>query len=316
MKIFIYTLSDKYGDIRYVGKTKNVKERYRGHIYYSDKTITYKNNWIQSLLKNGEYPVISVIDEVEYEDSSFFEKYWISQMRTWGFVLTNLTDGGQGTCGYKHTEEAKNKMRKPKSNEHKIKISNSQKGRKLNESWKISIKEGCKKSIKMLETNRRIGKEREIEVYQYDKFNLLINKFNSLKEAKEATGIKHISECINGKRKSSNGYIWSKNILKEKEFVLIDIKRHINNKKISINFKKIENIVCDYFNCSSDDIRINSTNQNLPKIYLIYLLYNLIDNVSFVEIDKYLGSVGSKFIIKYNYDNEILLNIGDKFYSK
>jgi group I intron endonuclease len=312
MKIFIYTLSDQNGNIRYIGKTNDIKRRFREHIknYYNSKS--YKNNWIKSLINNGEFPVISIIDEVEYEDSSFFEMYWISQLECWGFNLTNLTIGGEGTIGYRFTDEQREKMKKPKSKEHIENLRNSLIGRKLNDDWKYNIKRGCLNSEKMLEVNRRIGKEKEIEVYQYDKFNLLINKFTSIKEASEKTGIKHISECINGKRKDSAGFIWSKKNLDEKNFILKDLKKKINNETIKISFEKIEDLVCNHFNVSKEEIRATSTKKNIPKIYLTYLLYNLIDNVSLSMIDNYLGSTGSKFRIKYKYDNKTLLEIANK----
>lgn len=312
MKFFIYTISDNNGNVRYIGKTLNFKRRQREHIKCYSKSNTYKNNWIKSLIKNGDYPVISILDEAEYEDSAFFETYWISQFKSWGFNLTNLTDGGDGTFGYKMTENQKQKMRKPKSEEHKENLRNTLIGRKLSEEWKDNIRNACKKSKKVLETNRKIGKEKEKEVYQYDKFNILINKFNSLKEASEKTGIKHISECVNGKRKESGGYTWSFYKLPEKDFILKDIKKKINNGEILLNCDKIENILCNYFNITKKEIRKSSTTKNIPKVYLTWMLYNLIDGVSLSMIDEYLESTGSKFRIKYEYDNQTLIDIGNR----
>ncbi len=203
-------------------------------------------------------------------------------------------------------------MRKPKSKEHKEKLRKTLTGRKLNEDWKNSIRDGCRKSEKVLETNRRIGKEKEIEVYQYDKHNLFVNKFDSIQEASEKTGIKHISECINGKRIESSGYVWSTNILNEKEFILSDVKRNINEGKVCVDCDKIEKIVCEYFNISKSEVRKISTKKNIPKIYLTYLLYNLIDGMSLSMIDGYFGSSGSKFRIKYEYDSKTLLDIGNR----
>jgi len=37
-------------------------------------------------------------------------------------ILRNLTDGGEGISGYRHTEESKNKMRRPNSEEHNRKV--------------------------------------------------------------------------------------------------------------------------------------------------------------------------------------------------
>ena len=47
-------------------------------------------------------------------------------------------------------------------------------------------------------------------VSQYDKNNNLINKFNSMKEASEITGISHgnICACAKGKRKTAGGFVW------------------------------------------------------------------------------------------------------------
>jgi len=312
MKIFIYTLEDSDGNIRYVGKTNNIKRRIYNHKRESYKSNTYKNNWIKSLIKNGDYPVISILDEVEYEDSAFFETYWISQFKAWGFSLTNLTDGGQGTNGYKWNDDQKQKMRKPKTKKHRENLSKSLTGRKLNDNWKNNIRESCSSSLKVLETNRRIGKEKEIKVYQYDKFNLLVNEFSSIKEASKKTKIKHISECINGKRNESGGYIWSSSLLLEKDFILKDIKKKINNGEILLNCDKIENILCNYFNITKKEIRKSSTTKNIPKIYLTWMLYNLIDVMSLSKIDKYLESSGSKFRIKYDYDNQTLIDIGNR----
>lgn len=42
------------------------------------------------------------------------------------------------------------------------------------------------------------------------------------------------------------------------------------------------------------------------------MLYNLVDGMSLSMIDDYLGSTGSKFRIKYEYDNQTLIDIGNK----
>jgi len=78
----------------YIGKTKqSLKERLRGHISDSRR---YKNNhavYLQSLSKK---PIINLIDIVVESQWRFWETYWISQYRTWGFDIINVTDGGTG----------------------------------------------------------------------------------------------------------------------------------------------------------------------------------------------------------------------------
>ena len=110
-KTFIYILLDNKNNIRYVGKSDNPNKRLKKHINESKKNKTHKEKWIQSLLNNNSTPELLVIDEVNINEWSFWETYWISQFKAWGFKLTNSTIGGEGGSGYKHTDEAKEKMR-------------------------------------------------------------------------------------------------------------------------------------------------------------------------------------------------------------
>jgi hypothetical protein len=111
-KTYIYILKDG-DDIRYVGKTSYPKQRLYCHIKESNSgKSTHKINWIKSLIKINRNPELLIIDEVDICDWRFWEEYWITQFRCWGFKLTNLTSGGDGLTGYKHTELSINKMKK------------------------------------------------------------------------------------------------------------------------------------------------------------------------------------------------------------
>jgi group I intron endonuclease len=104
---YIYTLSDPVtNEIKYVGKTIDIKERYRKHIENMIKRKTYLYSWMKSL---SNFPIIEIIDEVE-EDWQFWEQYWISQLKTWGFKLTNLTKGGDGGKDF-FSEQTMKKLR-------------------------------------------------------------------------------------------------------------------------------------------------------------------------------------------------------------
>ena len=106
MTVYIYTLSDPTTNkIRYVGKTDDLKERFRGHV--NCKFKRHSRNWILSLKRKGLLPVMEVIDIVENDEWQFWEQYWISQIKAWGFNVTNLTVGGDGSLGHKHSEETK-----------------------------------------------------------------------------------------------------------------------------------------------------------------------------------------------------------------
>ena len=98
-KIYIYTLSDpNNGEIKYVGKTNNVKRRYRDHIRESKIGKTYKCNWIKNL---SDKPVIEIIDECSIINADFFEKYYISLFKNWGFKLAKHNTDKDNKLSYK-----------------------------------------------------------------------------------------------------------------------------------------------------------------------------------------------------------------------
>ena len=99
MKTYIYILQDPITqEVRYVGKSNNPKRRYTSHLCDKPKIKYYSYYWIQSLLKKGLKPIMTIIDETD-SDWQQLEKYWIGQFKAWGFKLTNITEGGEGCYG-------------------------------------------------------------------------------------------------------------------------------------------------------------------------------------------------------------------------
>jgi len=98
--VYIYTLasSETPEEIRYIGKTTNIKTRLRRHTskYYLEHETTYKNNWIKSELLKGNTILIKEIDCVEEENWQISEKFYINKYKELGFKLTNSTIGGEG----------------------------------------------------------------------------------------------------------------------------------------------------------------------------------------------------------------------------
>ena len=95
--VYIYTLTDPIsGQVRYVGKTKNLAQRRHNHLNSCRDKNTHKRNWINKLRKKGCLPIMEVIDEVTESEWKYWEKYWIQQLAAWGFDLVNHTEGGDG----------------------------------------------------------------------------------------------------------------------------------------------------------------------------------------------------------------------------
>lgn len=82
----------------------------------------------------------------ENEDWKWLEQYWISQIRAWGFHLTNLTEGGDGNQHQHFTKESielrASKIRGvPRDEITKQKISESLKGIKRSTETKKKVKD-------------------------------------------------------------------------------------------------------------------------------------------------------------------------------
>jgi len=149
----IYILVDSVDreNIRYVGQTTlTLPKRLKRHINSCTYEISYKNNWIKSLLKQGRIPEIKVIEIIDSDDPLIWDEreiYWISFYKKLGHRLTNTTLGGHGIRWSEEMKKKASKNRKgrcpskqclkaaadsrrgrPRSDKTKRKISESRKG--------------------------------------------------------------------------------------------------------------------------------------------------------------------------------------------
>jgi hypothetical protein len=95
-KTFIYGLKEKGTDlIRYVGKSNNVKIRFRKHLVESKNLNTHKDCWINSVLSKGGNIEYVIIEEVFFDDWPQKEIYWINKLSK-ANNLVNHAQGGKG----------------------------------------------------------------------------------------------------------------------------------------------------------------------------------------------------------------------------
>ena len=96
--VFIYALSDpRNNQVRYIGKANNPEDRYTNHFNSARDKNTHKRNWINNVRKDGLRPELIIIDEVPKSEWQYWEKFYISLFKTWGFSLVNYTEGGDGS---------------------------------------------------------------------------------------------------------------------------------------------------------------------------------------------------------------------------
>jgi hypothetical protein len=107
--------------------------------YYTSRKSP-KLNKIRKLLSLGLQPIVVKVEEgIPDEQAIELECFLIEEIRNHGISLTNMTDGGDGAKGYRHTKEhllkmsgrfkgrvfsneVRQKMRKPKSPEGRMNI--------------------------------------------------------------------------------------------------------------------------------------------------------------------------------------------------
>ena len=216
MKVFIYYLvsTRDLNDVRYVGKTiKELKRRLQCHLTDAKRSISNAHrwkwnrnwNWISHELSEGFDIKIIELDSIESNnnDWEWLEQYWISQMKTWGFNLNNLTDGGDGNKNQVFRRESIEKRRS--------KII----GVRRPDWVRAKISESNKKP-KSIEHRRKVTeKNREMRnkpVLQYDLDGNFIKEWECMNDAAKFynTSCSSISSYIRtrNKRRSAIGFQW------------------------------------------------------------------------------------------------------------
>lgn len=94
--IIIYTLIDpRDNQVRYIGKTNNLKQRLANHINRSKSGFNSPIHcWIRKLLDLNLKPTISVQEVCNQDNWEEREKYWIQYYREKYENITNVSDGG------------------------------------------------------------------------------------------------------------------------------------------------------------------------------------------------------------------------------
>lgn len=177
--VFVYALVDPTNEeVRYVGWTINPESRLKDHLKVAQngRERNHRTNWILSLLKQGQQPIIRVL-ESEVSDFAGRERYWISHFRSLGCKLTNGTDGGEGMLGWSPSEQQRKKISevmrelwklkpnpflgKKHTAESRAKMSAWQIGRTLPIATRLKLSEIRRHQVFSAETRSKISKHRK-----------------------------------------------------------------------------------------------------------------------------------------------------------
>lgn len=205
-RCIIYALlCPKCGCPRYVGQSSNGDKRFEKHLMgmRSQDASHLKKVWVQRLLDEGLRPVWRILLELPGpEDLDAAEIFWIAEMKRRGCPLTNFTEGGHGTRGWKQSPETIEKRRqkllgRPVPQERRDRIAASLTGRP-------SPKKGRPLSEDEL---KKHAEAHAIPPFQ-DQHGRI---YTTLKEAAQRWNIPpgNICNCLKGKRKSAGGLQFS-----------------------------------------------------------------------------------------------------------
>lgn len=233
----VYTHSKPNGNVFYVGK---------GSVKRSKATDNRNPYWHNIVKKHGF--VVSVVAQYENElDALQHEIRLIAELRESGSRLANITSGGEGVCGYVHTESSKKKMsafqKLFQNSERMLEVHklngnlNKLPERRAAQSAKIKVhmslpenRERSRRGALKLAANQefieaqrqRALKRMKEPKYRnlmakkclcvetgvvYDSYNSAVAWLKSIGHALASHS--KISCCISGKRKSAYGYHWT-----------------------------------------------------------------------------------------------------------
>lgn len=190
---YTYAHTKPNGSIFYIGKGQGVR---------AWKKTRRNTHWKNIVAKNNGYNVEILANWNTEKEALDHEIFLISCFKDLGYKLANMTNGGEGTSGFKLSNETKQKISKanlgsnsksfgkPKSDETKQKISET----KLKQNLRGINCTNFKGAI--LATNIKTGKE---------------IRFEGSTEL-NAAGFQNpnVYKCINGMRKSHKGHTFKR----------------------------------------------------------------------------------------------------------
>lgn len=203
MRYKIYKLIDPItNEIRYIGRTiQTLENRLKKHLKAEDKS--HRVNWIKSLTKNNLIPKIELICETTtFEDCCELEIFYIKKYKKEGIRLVNMTDGGDGSIGFKHSEETI------------IKLKESAKKRVQNYNYITTLKEhGLKQWNDKTENEKLLNKLNQKgrrNIKQFTLEGVFVKEFISLREIERELGYfrANITPCLKGEFKQAYNFIW------------------------------------------------------------------------------------------------------------
>lgn len=242
----IYGIKNKINNKIYIGKSKNIKNRWSFHKSNLNKN-THPNNYLQSSWNKykAENFIFFVIEECELDTLSNKENFWCNSIKSYlqniGYNLTiptvdkhyNLTEEGRQKIGKTHkgkfvskeTREKMSKVRKGKflSEETKIKMRQFKRPKwSEDRKKKLSL---SRKGVSNIVTKGKIIYNYNILTNEIKKYDKIVNGVIDTKCL--AT---NIVKCYKNKMIAARQYLWAENLkelLQKRQTIPIKVYKKI-----------------------------------------------------------------------------------------
>lgn len=216
--IGIYKITSPSNKI-YIGQSIDIEKRKKAYALLNcfQQPRVY-NSLVKYGWENHQHEIIEEcsLDKLN-ERELYWKEYYIKQLGWDNVLFCELHDRDGGP----RSEETKQKLRKPKSEEHKIKIGNANRRpkpegfrEKLQKPKTQSHKENISKSklgkSKPVGFGEKIAELKSKTIQQFDLKENFIREFNSIKDANLFLNKKSqsIARACRGERKKAFGFIW------------------------------------------------------------------------------------------------------------
>lgn len=231
----LYLITNSVNNKRYIGQCNQAKgyiTRFKEHISESTKNNVKRISVLHRAIKkygSENFNVKLLLHDIPEKDIDKLESVWIQKFNTFylnGFGY-NMTYGGQGVHGYKHTESTKHKLsllnnkyspspeviQKAKETKRK---NNWYEYRKLHTDWRKNLSISMKKRFETEPgtwTGRKHSEETKLKLSKLHGYPVVMLDINTEEEIKifysciEAT--KYLIDIGKTKNKTANGRILS-----------------------------------------------------------------------------------------------------------
>lgn len=202
MNIYIYRLIDPFtNETRYIGKSGNIKNRFRHHTSQAKFLKSHVGRWINTILQKGGLPILEIIEECHSLNWEEKEIYWISYYKALFPNLCNIMKGGnEPPKPLPHVKKAKFTIQKGK---YRVRVSFNGHIYFLGQ---YATKEEAEKIYNNFKENPKVPStqvysKREIELH--DEAGQILTFKNVTECAKYLkTSTSNISRCLKGKAKT------------------------------------------------------------------------------------------------------------------